>query len=322
MKTISLIAVLLIVPFLRAEDQTLKELQPSFILDSIIKDSELKKDESVVHFQFKGVNNRQQRFTLDYSVDGKVFKTSLDENMSVTIPVKYGKHNYQLYCSNVQTNYQEVSIGNLVAEVQNHYYYSVNLEEAGRMIMVEKPVIYCYPTEKTAVSIKLKVNGDLAFTYPKYDNGWNFSADPAGNLEMNGENFRYLFWESNYKVQTVIEKKETGFCVAKEDILSFLEEKLTDIGFTGTEKADFITYWAPRMLENNYALIRFMENEECNEFADLEISPKPDHINRFYMLWSSSASEVKLIPQSLTHLKREGFVILEWGGQELPMHLF
>lgn len=33
--------------------------------------------------------------------------------------------------------------------------------------VVYKPVIYLYPTEKTDVSVQLKLNGELTCTYPE-----------------------------------------------------------------------------------------------------------------------------------------------------------
>lgn len=322
MKLIAILTILMSCNLLFASNEGKKELLPTIMLDSVKSDYKLAENESVVHFTFKGVRDRTQVYVLDYSIDGKVMQSKLNEKFSITLPVNTGEHRYQFYISGDYAEFEEVTLNNLVATGQKHQFYSINLVVAGKMISVEKPVLYFYPVQPTQVSLQLNVNGELTFTYPKYENGWNFQADPNGNLTMNGESYRYLFWESNYKVQSGFEKNEDGFCVAKEDVVSFLDEKLTEIGMNGVEKADFITFWAPRMLENNFALIRFMQNEACDEFAELDISPKPDHVNRFYVVWSSSSSELNLNPQTLTPLKRDGFTVLEWGGQELPLQLF
>lgn len=322
MKLFAIIFTFFTLQVAQAKERGIKESLPSFEKDSIVNDSKLKKDQSVFHFQFKGVYDVSQTYILDYSVDGVVFKDTLRRNFSIKIPTKYGKHQFQFYLHNDNIDYEEVYSGNLLGEVQKHHYFSVNLRDAGGMIMVDKPVIYCYPTEKTEISIKLKVNGNLTFTYPDYKNAWNFTADENGKIEMNGTSYNYLFWESSYKMTTSNENNTNGFCVAKEDVLSFLEDKLTEVGFTSIEKADFITFWGPKLIQNNYSVIRFMENEACNEFAKLDISPKPDHINRFYIVWSGSNELVELTPQKLTPMNRDGFTVFEWGGQELPIYLF
>lgn len=322
MKLIAIIFTFLVLHIAHAEEKGIRVLLQSIEQDSVVKDSELKKNQSILHFQFKGDFYSGQTFVLDYSIDGVVFQDTLKGSLSIEIPVIYGKHQFQFYCHNEFVNFEEVYTGELNSEVQMHYYYSVNLRDANEMIMVDKPIIYCYPTEKIDITIKLKVNGDLTFTYPEYKDSWKFTADPSGKIEMNGASYNYLFWESSYKMPASNEKNTNGFCVAKEDVLLFLEEKLTEVGFTSIEKADFITFWGPKLIRNNYSVIRFMENDACNEFAELDITPKPTHLNRLYMVWSASSNFVELTPQELTLMNREGFSVLEWGGQELPIYLF
>ena len=45
-----------------------------------------------------------------------------------------------------------------------------------------KPVIYLYPEEETAVTVKLDYAGALTCTYPAYGNGWAVTACPDGTL--------------------------------------------------------------------------------------------------------------------------------------------
>lgn len=42
--------------------------------------------------------------------------------------------------------------------------------------LTEKPVIYLYPEQKTAVSVSLDYAGTLTATYPAYENGWHVTA--------------------------------------------------------------------------------------------------------------------------------------------------
>ncbi len=104
-------------------------------------------------------------------------------------------------------------------------------------------------------------------------------------------------------------------------MISFLEEKLTLAGLNSKEQADFITYWVPRLTQNEINFVRFEFNEECNRYAELEITPKPDHLVRFYMVWSPMDSATQLTPraQQISAQKREGFTVLEWGGVEISL---
>ena len=70
------------------------------------------------------------------------------------------------------------------------------------------------------------------------------------------------------------------------NVTSFLEKSLTQFGFTSEEMADFITYWAPSMKDNPNLYICFVYNEACNVFAELSVTPQPDVLARFYMLWT------------------------------------
>ena len=59
-----------------------------------------------------------------------------------------------------------------------------------------KPVIYLYPEEETAVTVKLDYAGALTCTYPAYGDGWAVTACPDGTLTDDaGQTYSYLYWE-------------------------------------------------------------------------------------------------------------------------------
>ena len=61
-----------------------------------------------------------------------------------------------------------------------------------------KPVIYLYPEEVTEVLAQLDYNGELAVTYPAYEDGWAVTAHPDGTLvDAEGKEYSYLFWEGS-----------------------------------------------------------------------------------------------------------------------------
>jgi hypothetical protein len=48
---------------------------------------------------------------------------------------------------------------------------------------------------------------------------------------------------------------------------------------------DFKKYWIPYMQESNYYSISFLQNNELDKIAPLEINPKPDNILRVLMIF-------------------------------------
>jgi len=92
---------------------------------------------------------------------------------------------------------------------------------------------------------------------------------------------------------------------------------LTLAGLNSREQADFITYWGPRLLQNEFNYIRFEFNDACNQFAELNITPKPNQVYRIYITWRKSTGNETKIAQKIIPLKRSGFTVLEWGGIEI-----
>jgi hypothetical protein len=88
------------------------------------------------------------------------------------------------------------------------------------------------------------------------------------------------------------------------------------MGLTPREYNDFITYWVPRMKDNNYNLISFSD-EQYQASAILDIDPKPDSLLRIFMLWKPLEKQFDIEEQSLVPFVRNGFTVVEWGGAEL-----
>lgn len=178
----------------------------------------------------------------------------------------------------------------------------------------EKPVIYLYPEQKTAVSVSLDYAGTLTATYPAYENGWHITAEPDGTLyDENGNEYSYLFWEGENNTDYDFSK---GFCVAGADTADFLRETLAEIGLTPKEYNEFIVYWLPKMQENPYNLISF-QSERYTDTAKLDIDPEPDSVLRVFMAWKPLSKPQTIEPQTFTPFARDGFTVVEWGGCEV-----
>lgn len=234
----------------------------------------------------------------------------LDKNGIYSRDLKSGK--YKLYFLVEGCN--EVMSDSIIVKSQERLEASIYFQKTEEMIMVFKPVIYVYPEKEMAVNIKLNVNGNLGFTYPLYNEGWNFKAFPDGNIKMDGKEYNYLFWESEMPKYALDRNDKTGFLVSSDTLLSFLENSLSQMGFNSKESADFITFWYPRMMVNEKNFVKFLFNESCDAYAELKITPQPENIFRIGMVWTEATTDFIPEKQIISSFDRNGFTVLEWGG--------
>ncbi len=177
-----------------------------------------------------------------------------------------------------------------------------------------KPVIYLYPEKETEISINLDFDGKLTATYPEYNGGWKVTAMPDGTLfDENGREYYCLFWEGVSETEYDFSK---GFCVPGAETADFLETALEKLGLSEREANEFIIYWLPQMVINEYNLISF-QSETYTKTAKLEISPEPDTLIRVFMAWKPLDEFIEIEPQELSSLERTGFVAVEWGGAKI-----
>jgi hypothetical protein len=197
---------------------------------------------------------------------------------------------------------------------------------------VKKPVIYCYSDQNTNFDFRLIPIGALTFTYPSVDStqAWQMKLENNVLSDQNSQqNYPYLFWESqqkniHFELSSIKQNKDEigGSIISKAEIVSYLDSTLTALGFNFNEKTDFITFWAPQMQKENYYLIQFVQNNQCDQFAKYKINPSPNHLNRIYMLFAGNNQPdfpFEVSPQILKPLERNGFYIVDWGGIEIDL---
>lgn len=278
--------------------------------DSIVENTQLDSNEVILHFNFQNVDFKNGG-TVTYSIDvlEDVFKKGREE---LKLTTTAGYHNLQLFYNSEHFEiYTSVNV-----QGQKEYYYTVHFQNSERPVMTRKPVIYLYPEETIDVDVEVNISeGDNAFFYPFYNEGWTVTAAPDGELTIGEETFNYLFWEVDQSDHLASISDRKGFVVEGTNALAFLEEKLTKVGLTSTEKADFITYWGPILAQNDKNFVRFEWNDACDKFATLEISPKPDNIYRLYIFTTPIQANLPTTPQELPTFDRSGFTVIEWGGQ-------
>jgi len=184
--------------------------------------------------------------------------------------------------------------------------------------LLKKPVIYLYPLQQQKVSVNLYYPGDLLITYPKYENGWSVIANPDGTLinSRDGKEYSYLFWEGKDRTKTEYDMT-TGFVVKGVDTTEFLQQILSEIGLTPKEYNEFIVYWAPQMITNEYNLIHFATDSEYADRVILNVTPTPDSVLRVFMVYKSIDEYLEVKPQIIPSFERNGFTVVEWGGSEI-----
>lgn len=276
----------------------------------------------------KDLTRKEAKFIFTFlDPKGKVIKTDIsssqnkvnkmlkcDVNGKFILETTPGKHIFQFFynttCGEIYTDSIQIKPAH-VTEI-SVYFHTIN-----EVMTVDKPVIYVYSKQKEKVDIKLELKGEFLFTYPQYANGWNFTANPDGTIEMKDKKYHYLFWDGKLNIETETLNLNEGFIVDKKDQVKFFEEKLAQMGLNSQEIEDYITYWCPRMSVNEKNYIHFMFNEEYNKYASIFINPKPDHLFRVCMLWSK-ANGCSVKEQKIETFKRDGFTVVEWGGTEIP----
>ncbi len=295
-------------------------LIPEVTLVSSEKSESLISNESLFIFQFKGFIDNVSDRTVLYSIDGVNNSKNLDVHNEFRIQTTPGIHSFQFFYNDL---YYEIYADSLNIKEQFVDTYAIRFESSEFPVVVDKPVIYLYPESEIDFSLTIRPKGKLAFTYPFYNEAWKGSALPNGDITIENETFNYLFWEADQTLSLNIISPEKGAVINREETIRFLEKQLNAFGFNSKEKADFITFWGPQLVQNEFNYIYFVLNEEAINFAELVVNPEPDNVFRFYILTCPVANPMDyhyLEPQLIESIKREGFTLLEWGGSVIDVN--
>lgn len=187
---------------------------------------------------------------------------------------------------------------------------------------VKKPVVYLYSDRIVDLDLKLNTKIDLSFTYPAYDEtGWHMSISPENGIVVNNQHYPYLFWEGvdNDRLNYQIHKGNiVGEIISTDTVITYLEKQLTAFGLSPVEKTDFITFWAPILSRQRYALVQFKLDKDYDEVAAIESSIPIDEERRVFLMFESfdwkpripvTGAQPKVDP-----VKRNGLILIEWGG--------
>lgn len=253
------------------------------------------------------------------SVAGRRIYMSINgvlENLVVTsAPVLYdlnpGKYVFKIWGG---PGYQEIITDSIEFTSQTTSTANVHIRQAYQLEEVMKPVIYFHTDQSLNVSVNVEPVGEFTFTYPEIKNGWNGKVNEDGTFSMNGMTYPYLFWESDQAYS--FKPADNGFKVERENMISFLEKKCAEFGFSQNEKTDFITFWGPRLSASEAVFVQFNVNENCNQYAELTISPAPVNTKRVYIEFTpwSDVMQPYLKDKTFSFPTVKGFTVFEWGG--------
>lgn len=180
-----------------------------------------------------------------------------------------------------------------------------------------KPVIMLYADRDLDFTVTPQFSIRDGYIYPALDNGsWSgkLLGGTDGNIIIKDQPYSYLFWEGN---TGKIYNPSEGNVVAKSDTTQFLERALTSYGLNAREREDFITFWAPRLIVNDYNMISFV-NAEYAQAQPLKVTPTPDYTQRVFMVYKKVDQNFQIAKQQFAPAPpRHGFSLIEWGGQEL-----
>lgn len=173
---------------------------------------------------------------------------------------------------------------------------------------VKKPAIYLYPTQKSSITVSLRVNGTITKTIPKYNKGWKVTANPDGVIEGG---YDYLFYEADLKTISI---PNEGWVVAYGELNRWFDLHLTQLGLNTKEKKQFIEYWMNELPSAPYYKIQLLDEQFLSRNMALAITPKPDAILRLNFYFTPLQQTVNIKKPHVKPFIRKGFTAVEWGG--------
>ena len=183
-----------------------------------------------------------------------------------------------------------------------------------------EPVLYLYGDPHTTVQVTLGDDVDVFRAAPPGSGTWSLHPSPDGRVvdAHTGVEAPFLFWEG---VRRHIRRPPFGTEVAGADSEAWLREVLPAHGLRGREIDDFVDAWAPDLERSSCSVVAFHSPRSVEREVPMVIEPAPDTLIRVLMdSWPCDG--LWLSPQPTWPVpRREGFVVVEWGGLRRPGEL-
>jgi hypothetical protein len=297
----------------------------------IIKDSVSKaihKDSVKLVFQvtdhYDQLMLNQHPQIIQVKMDGKTEKfTITDKKPTVKLTFLKGTHHFSFF---INANFEEIHFNQ---ELIGSHYYEIGLNFQGTTlsnpnVQVEKPVIYLYSETEQAFNLKITTESELQFTYPVYEKEWKGTTSSNGIIQINGSTYPYLFWDAVLPAGNLKLNWNNADQIQGTQTIDYLNKQLDYLGFNSKEKTDFITYWGPRMQKMTFIQVVWLQNENIEPIASLELSPKFTQ-NRIYIVFKEINEPLEqtllLKAPTIKPFNRTKNYLVEWGGIEIQSKL-
>ena len=176
-----------------------------------------------------------------------------------------------------------------------------------------KPNIYLYPIEEADVEVRFKNPELLTTVIPEYKDSWQATAQPDGSLTVDGEEYGFLFYESDTSVQYM--QRNEGWIIKPETRERQLNEIAAQYAFNKRETEDFVTFWCARLESDTAYLMYPQHTETIDALMPVDISPAPESIYRVWFLFDPITGDIVSPPEPKPNpIERAGFTVTEWGG--------
>lgn len=289
---------------------------PEFHVYQTTVDTNLIPQQCQVHLNFIFGDTANSGKRIYMSINGVLENLVLQNSDPVIYDLTPGKYVFKIWGG---PGYEEIVTDSITFESQTVNLANVRISFAVIPVVLYKPVIYFHTDEEVPFTAHVDPAGKFIFTYPEINKGWNGTVKKDGSVIVNGQNFPYLFWESDQMYR--FRASDNGFKVDRSDMIAFLEKKCGEFGFTSKETTDFITFWGPKLTASESVFVQFSVDESCNQFADMTITPSPNDVKRVYIQfteWSDVMSPY-LKDKTFDPISKNGFTVLEWGGFQFTL---
>lgn len=181
-----------------------------------------------------------------------------------------------------------------------------------------KPNIYLYPNETTLVDVKFSEPELLLTVIPDYKKHWQAIASPNGRLNVEGEDYGFLFYESSTTGQFM--QFDEAFVVPGDNKVEFFTRICNLYNFNQQETKDFVEFWCDRLDEKTEYIMYPQITKIIDKEMPVDIYPKADSVFRIWFVYEAIDKDNK---DKLTTIKtpvvtetvvRNGFTVVEWGG--------
>jgi len=136
---------------------------------------------------------------------------------------------------------------------------------------------------------------------------------PDGKIYTGGN----IYDSISYTIaQVQFAKPTTGWVASSDRLLETLAGITGRLGFTASQKREFLVYWQRSLPSANYYLIQYLPQEEAKKLAPWRVLPTPDREYRHFFVFTPLISLPVVMPTQpeLPSVNLSGFTVVDWGG--------